>query len=62
MMFTPEAREWAGLIFIALALWVLIAFLRDCRARRREANKKDGNNESSPTPHQRDDGPGRGDG
>jgi hypothetical protein len=55
-VFTPEAGEWAGPIFVALALCVLIAVLRDRRAKRREANKRDGNDEIASTSDQRDHG------
>lgn len=54
-VFTPEAGEWADPILIALVLCVMIAFLRDRRAKRRVSSGQDHVSQVPPAPDRRDD-------
>ncbi|SBN61159.1 hypothetical protein GA0004736_0041 [Curtobacterium sp. 9128] len=54
-MFTPEAGYWAGLIFIVLAICVVIASLRDRRARRRKSNRPEPDVQPLSASEQRED-------
>ncbi len=59
-MFSPEAGHWAGPIFLVLAICVVIAFLRDRRARRRKSNQPEPDAQPVSASEQRgDDGKSR---